>query len=153
MSKLRLILERQNTDLKQTLGTMYVVNDADRIQFSCWSLELPDLDNKSNISRIPAGNYNISKRWSKKFGHHMIVKNVEGRKYILIHGGNTYLDTRGCILVGNDLAYVNEDSHIDVINSKKTLADILDLIEETTTLMIVENEHEEESSTLIQSKS
>jgi len=148
----KLILERQNADYKQTLGTMFVVNEEDRIQFSCWGLELPDLENKSNVSRIPKGKYDILKRWSKKFGHHLIVENVENRKYILIHSGNTYLDTRGCILVGSDLADINKDSHMDVINSKDTLKKLLELLPNKTTLMIVENEHEAAVSTAIKAK-
>jgi len=148
----KLIMERQNADEKQTLGRLYVVNAADRIQFSCWSLELPDLNNKSNVSRIPAGSYVVQKRWSKKFAHHLIVKDVDGRQYILFHKGNTYHDTRGCILVGNDLADINSDRHLDVINSADTMEEILALLPAKTTLLIAENAHEDDKSILIEGK-
>jgi hypothetical protein len=148
----KLILERQNADYKQTLGTMYVVNEEDRIQFSCWALELPDLKNKSNVSRIPMGAYVIKKRWSKKFKHHLIVEGVDKRSFILIHSGNTYHDTRGCILVGDDLADINKDAHMDVLNSKATLQLLLDLLPAKTSLMIVENEHEAVVSTAYKEK-
>jgi len=138
----KVILERQNADLVQTLGTFYIVNEADRIQFKCWALELPSLKNIRNKSRIPAGNYELIKRWSKKFGDHLFIKDVENRSFILVHSGNTYLDTRGCILVGDDLGYVNRDSHLDVLHSKDTLEEILKLLPKKTTIMIVENEHE-----------
>lgn len=139
----RVILERQNADLVQTLGTLYIVNEADRIQYKCWALELPSRKNQRNISRIPVGTYDLIKRWSKKFGNHLIIKDVSNRSFILIHSGNTYLDTRGCILVGNDLGYINRDSHLDVLNSKDTLKEILEYLPEKTSIMIVENEHEE----------
>ena len=59
-------------------------------------------------TRIPAGNYTLSLRYSPKFsprptyGHEMItVNNVPGFTGILFHKGNTEADTSGCILVGN----------------------------------------------------
>lgn len=148
--KYRLILERQNADEVQTLGTMYVVNEADRIQFKCWSLELIDKHNKRNISRIPAGNYKVVKRWSKKFKDHLHVLDVDGRSMILIHVGNTYADTRGCILVGNDLGYIDGNEHLDVLNSRDTLDQILELLGKNSSIMVLdftpeETEKEEET--------
>jgi hypothetical protein len=139
----RIIIERQNADLVQTLGTLYIVDDADVIQFKCWSLELPARDNKTNISRIPAGTYPVVKRWSKKYGNHLHINDVEGRSMILIHPGNTFLHTKGCILVGNDLGYINGDEHLDVLNSKVTMNEILKLMPAKSEIMIVENELED----------
>ena len=139
----RIIIERQNADLVQTLGTLYIVNDADRIQFKCWSLELPARNNTTNISRIPAGTYPLVKRWSKKYGDHLYIQDVDGRKMILIHPGNTFLDTRGCVLVGNDLGYINGDKHLDLLNSKDTMKEILKLMPAKSEIMIVENELED----------
>lgn len=142
--KYRFILERQNADVVQTLGTLYIVNDQDRIQFKCWSLELPPRNNQKRISSIDAGSYKVVRRWSKKYGNHFHIQDVDGRTLILIHPGNTYLDTQGCILVGNDLGFVNSDEHLDLLNSKDTFAEILKLIDYSTTIMVIENEHEEE---------
>jgi hypothetical protein len=141
--KFSLILERQNADSVQTLGTMYVVNEGDRIQYKCWALELPPRKNKKMISSIPIGSYDVVKRWSKKYGNHLYIKDVKNRSFILIHSGNTYLHTKGCILVGNDLGFVNQDEHLDVLNSKVTLKKLLELLPEKTRIMIVENEHED----------
>ncbi len=142
--KYRFILERQNADAVQTLGTLYIVNESDRIQFKCWSLELPPLKNLKMKSSVPAGEYKVVRRWSQKYGNHFHVLDIEDRSLILIHPGNTYLDTKGCILVGNDLGYVNNDSHLDLLNSKDTMAKLLELIDYSTTILIVENEAEEE---------
>lgn len=125
---MKIIIERYSNDSKQTLGRLYVCENEKNVLFSCYCLELPDLGNANNISRIPEGTYVGKKRWSKKYKNHIHVTNVVNRKYILIHPGNTYKDTRGCILVGDDIKDINKDSHLDVISSKITMKKILELL-------------------------
>jgi hypothetical protein len=65
----------------------------------CLTLENLWLKNERNISCIPTGKYEIKYSWSKKFNKFMwAIDNVPGREGILIHRGNTYKDTSGCIL-------------------------------------------------------
>jgi len=59
------------------------------------TLELPWRNNQQDISCIPAGNY-----YCRKFRQVFQVINVPGRKDILIHKGNLDIETKGCILVG-----------------------------------------------------
>jgi hypothetical protein len=47
--------------------------------------------------------------------------NVPDRSMILIHAGNYFSQTQGCILVGSDFMDVNQDNFRDVVESKKTL--------------------------------
>jgi hypothetical protein len=64
----------------------------------CNTIELPDLGNIAGKSCIPEGNYEIEKRWSFRFGWHLLIKNVPGRKYILFHSANDALkELKGCI--------------------------------------------------------
>lgn len=119
---------------------MYVCKDDNTILFSCYCLELPDLKNKNSISRIPSGTYIGKKRWSSKYKDHLHITNVINRRYILIHPGNTYKDTRGCILVGKDLRDINNDSHLDLVNSKATLKKILPMLQNTFNIEIYELE-------------
>lgn len=50
---------------------------------------------------IPAGLYQCTSHQSPKFGQELIMlRDVPGRAYILIHAGNAAKDTQGCILVG-----------------------------------------------------
>lgn len=56
-------------------------------------------------TRIPAGSYPVtlahSPKFSPKYGHDMIsIEGVPFFSSILIHPGNTELDTAGCLLVG-----------------------------------------------------
>lgn len=125
---MNLILESTDDDGVQTLGQLFVVNDANEIQFTCRTLELSWKDNKKRVSCIPEGTYKVMKHKSPKFGACFWLKDVPNRSGILIHPGNFHTQILGCILVGDDLAYVNKDSRLDVINSSLTLKKLLKLM-------------------------
>ena len=80
-------------------------------KYQCNTLELPteDLDGKDKTGErgyaIPYGEYKIKKRFSPKFKRYVlwITKNSTfNSRYILVHAGNTVVDTEGCILVGEN---------------------------------------------------
>ncbi len=67
-------------------------------KFLCHTIELPWNDNKRNISCIPEGVYEVEPRFSKRFKHHLILKDVKGRSFILFHPANDALkELQGCI--------------------------------------------------------
>jgi len=75
----------------------------------CATLEPADRDNKPSISCIPAGQYDV-KRWqSPKFGATWQVRNVPSRDYILFHAGNIMENTEGCILLGQYIDKLRDD--------------------------------------------
>lgn len=64
----------------------------------CSSIELPWLENKKRVSCILEGRYELTKRYSQRFGWHLLVNNVVNRDYILIHAYNDALkESKGCI--------------------------------------------------------
>ena len=64
----------------------------------CYSIELPWHNNQNKISCIPEGRYELTKRFSQRFGQHLLVNNVVNRDYILIHAFNEALkESKGCI--------------------------------------------------------
>jgi hypothetical protein len=74
-------------------GVLYANNS-----FQCYTIELPWEDNIPQHSCIPEGRYELKKRYSTKFGQHLLVENVKGRALILIHPANDALkELRGCI--------------------------------------------------------
>jgi len=83
--------------------------------FSCKSFELPWKNNAPNISCIPTGSYVCQPRYSKKYGRHYHITNVDGRSWILTHSGNLAGDinqgfkshTAGCILLGKYFGKLN----------------------------------------------
>ena len=97
-----LIIRDQFTD-KSTLGKLYLNGE-----FYGHTLELSWQDNKKNVSCIPKGVYDVSKRHPEESAsykyQHLLVENVPDRNYILFHIGNYPKDTNGCILLGNTRA-------------------------------------------------
>ncbi len=109
-------LTRTSATTKQTLGDLIVYKDGAEI-FTCKTLELPWKNNERNSSCIPVGSYNAVKRFSPKYKNHFHLTNVPGRSMILIHIGNFYTQTEGCILVGTGHADIDADGHLDVVQS------------------------------------
>jgi hypothetical protein len=71
------------------------------------TLELPWLDNQPTHSCIPLGTYTCRRVQSPHFGETFEITGVEGRNHVLFHKGNTTVDTKGCVLIGesyNDLS-------------------------------------------------
>jgi hypothetical protein len=67
-------------------------------RFFGFTIELPSKNNLKNKSCIPEGIYEIIPRFSKRFQHHIILKNVKGRSLILFHPANdAQKDLSGCI--------------------------------------------------------
>lgn len=64
----------------------------------CFTIELPWKDNTRKKSCIPEGIYGLVKRYSVKFGWHMMLTDVKDRSLILIHPANNALkELMGCI--------------------------------------------------------
>ena len=77
-------------------GTNGALFNSDK--FLCHTIELPWNDNKRNTSCIPEGTYEVEPRFSKRFKHHLILKDVKGRSFILFHPANDALkELQGCI--------------------------------------------------------
>jgi hypothetical protein len=90
-------IRRNQSSDKQTLGEMTVTDDNGEIIFSCKTLELPWKDNQQNVSCIPTGTYNVTRRYSERFKNHFHIQDVPNRTFILIHPGNYYTQIRGCV--------------------------------------------------------
>ena len=96
---INLLLIRDEFTDKSTLGKLFLNGE-----MFCQTLELPYLDNQRSISCIPEGEYKVRLRTAKESSSrdylHLLVQDVKGRSYILVHIGNFPRDTKGCILVG-----------------------------------------------------
>lgn len=64
----------------------------------CYSIELAWRKNQRFISCIPEGRYELAKRFSARFGWHIVVEGVPGRSSILFHPANhAQVELKGCI--------------------------------------------------------
>jgi len=114
------------------VGTWGKLYDGDR--FVCYTLERPWLNNKPNISCVPAGNYAVKPIVSPRFGetyylHSLNDKGVRlhgpaTRTHILIHKGNLVSHTQGCIIVGNKFGVLKGVRA--VLHSGVTFNDLMD---------------------------
>ena len=92
--KVRLV--RIQSDHRGVLGLLYVDGQA-----VCHTLERPWVDNKRNVSCIPAGTYPVRKRFSPKFQRELYeVRDVPDRTHIMFHAGNWITNSLGCIMPG-----------------------------------------------------
>lgn len=110
------------------------------------TVELPWRENRSNVSCIPAGEYQCSIVRSPRFGRVFHVRDVPGRSAILIHAGNFAGDEKrgwrtnsyGCILPG--LRAGRLGSQEAVLCSRAAVSELLWALDEKPfTLVIQEN--------------
>lgn len=133
---LKAILLRLHSDDKQTLGVLSIYEALNKV-FECKTLELSWVENERRVSCIPQGVYFVDPRTSEKFGNHFIVQGVPRRDAILLHPGNTYRDTEGCILCGYDYADMDNDGHLDVIKSRFVFDRLVQVAREGFLLTVV----------------
>ena len=104
--------------------------------FKCFTLELPWRNNMRSVSCVPAGAYLATKYTSPSKGNVLLLRDVPERSYIEIHAGNFTSNTRGCILVGDSIKFLNADGIPDVTGSKRTLAKLLKLASNDNVVVI-----------------
>lgn len=136
-------LMRLRSDDQGTLGSLLAPNG-----FTCLCMELPDRDNRQNISRIPAGEYRCTWHHSPRFGWVYWVRNVPGRSAVLIHPGNLAGDvakgfkthSHGCLLLGKYVGKLGRQRAVLV--SRPTLREFSSAMDKRDfTLKIMEAEN------------
>lgn len=120
---MEILVERKWKKPNYTIGVMSIdgkrfcetLEDVDRNLNSSMTVEQIKAIKKSNETAIPTGTYKITlDTFSPRFGNKSFYKkvcggklprilNIKGFDGVLIHCGNTNLDTSGCILVGRNL--------------------------------------------------
>ncbi len=114
---------------EETLSSLYVFNGEFQA-FKCKGLEPAWLDNQRGKSCIKEDTYWVVKEATSP-GHpypHFRVEDKHGRKNVLWHGGNYYSDSQACYLPGSSFGDRNKDGVLDVLNSRKTLQTLYDML-------------------------
>ena len=106
---------REGSQVGGTLGKLRALVDGNEV-FKCYTLEDPVRDKKVwGDTAIPAGTYTVKTRFSNRFKKDLPgIENVPGFEGVLIHGGNTKIDTHGCILVGTQLQALAPNPRIGI---------------------------------------
>lgn len=127
-----MIIKRIFESEKETLGILTIGS------FRCFTLELPYLENKRNVSCIPEGDYEYFKRVSPSRGLEVIqLRDVPNRSFIQIHPGNYTKQIQGCILPGLMIKDINLDSVFDVGNSTQAFDKIMALAGDSGVLTVM----------------
>lgn len=99
---MEILVERYSSGANDTLSNVYIdgVKECVAIEDEFRSVKV------KGETRVDDGRYKLALRWSPKFSseynHEMIwVTDVPKFEYILVHWGNTDLDSDGCLIVGS----------------------------------------------------
>ncbi|WLQ13320.1 DUF5675 family protein [Hahella aquimaris] len=105
-------------------------------------LERPWLDNRPNVSCIPAGVYEatfMERSSSGKYRNVYWLRDVPNRTGILIHHGNVVADTRGCLLIGDRRGWLAGERA--VLNSRSALRVFVELLNREPMRLAIQGEH------------
>lgn len=139
---MQLVLERKWKKPNYTIGILYidgkrfceVIEDTDRNLDNSMTIEQIKAIKKPGVTAIPRGTYDITLNIvSPKFGNKPYFKkvcngklprllNVKGFDGVLIHTGNTQLDSYGCLICGENKVKGK------VINSKITFEKLYSIL-------------------------
>ena len=133
----KLVLTRLSSDHTCTLG-MLSVYDGLQKQAELRTLEPPWYNNATGKSCIPEGKYQVRPRSTQGRGDHLILIDVQGRSFILIHSGNFPADSTGCVLVGMRFSDLDSDGKLDISASREALHILTSLVQEPAMLTIVD---------------
>lgn len=124
-------IERFKHQDKQTLGWL----TAEGKTFAC--LELAWKDNDNQVSCIPPGSYPYVKQKNHpKFGQVLRLEGVPARAGVLVHSGNYFTHSLGCVLVGQSHLDINKDGYLDVTGSKAAIAALIESVADKGTIHV-----------------
>ncbi|NDV20004.1 hypothetical protein GO013_11280 [Pseudodesulfovibrio sp. JC047] len=120
----KMFIKRDICDELASLGELFIVDDLGERKVLC-TLENPWLDNQTNISCIPVGDYICRCVISPKYGETFEIVGVEGRTHILFHWGNFVENTDGCVLLG-----LTREEYVPAVwNSRAAHAQFMEMLE------------------------
>jgi len=118
---------------------VFIVNS----KMMCTTLEPADLENRKNVSSIPAQQYICERYSSEKYPDTFQIMNVPGRTRVLIHPGNTITHTNGCILLAQHVGLLNVGGAVSrgILNSGKTFRAFMALMSGADRFHLTIKEH------------
>ncbi len=99
---MKIEIVRNSINSKSITGELYVDG-----KYICKTLEKPDNNNAKDNSAIPEGNYGGILRYDHHDKWRIEFTGTGPRTHVQIHIGNTPDDTKGCVLVGEEVDTAN----------------------------------------------
>jgi hypothetical protein len=101
----------------------YILEDIDRGLYTGMSIEEIRCIKIPERTAIPVGRYRVDITYSNRFKRKMMILiGVPGFAGIRVHGGNTHLNTEGCLLPGKKYGIENGDY---MVGTSRVAADAL----------------------------
>lgn len=117
--------------------TMGMIQVSGVPHFPIYTLENPWLDNRQIVSCIPADSYVCEPFSGTKYKKVWQVMGVPGRSAILLHHGNTEVDTNGCILLGMSAGEIKGSPA--VLESRKAIEYFRSIIGNKSFILIIKD--------------
>lgn len=134
-----IIIRHKVTD-NYSLGRCYIKHEDGCTDEIGVSLERGWQDNKSNISCVPVGNYELKLEYSPRFEKSLWeLKGVPNRSECKFHAANYWRQLNGCIALGNDFDYVDDDEDLDITHSRDTMEFFHDKMSGNTARVVIKN--------------
>lgn len=116
------LITRFKGDKDHTLGFCFIKDEDMTLEYLGCTLERGFLDNKKNVSCVPAGIYNLKLEYSPKFETNLWeLYGVPNRSECKFHVANYWHQLNGCIALGDKHLDIDNDGVLDVTNSRLTL--------------------------------
>jgi len=132
------ILLRNSQTSKQITGTLLLYDGWGNLLSMLRTIETPIITRDTVLPFLPKGKYNCIHHKSERYAKCVQIQGVAEFPLLLIHMGNYYWQSGGCMLIGQELRQLEQDSLADVVNSFPALTELLDTTFETFNLTIVE---------------
>ena len=134
------IIQRHRVTDNYSLGRCYIKHENGNVDPIGVSLERGWQDNKSNISCVPVGNYELKLEYSPKFEKSLWeLKGVPGRSECKFHAANFWRQLNGCIALGVDFDYIDGDDDLDITSSRDTMEFFHDKMEGNEARVVIKN--------------
>lgn len=135
----RATLVREQENNLQIIGTLLIYDGFGNLLTTLRSLELADKSNKIHESCIPLGKYDCEQYISQKYGRAVRVLDVERRTAIAIHVGNYHWQTKGCLLMGQEIRDIDNNGLVDVAKSMAAMRELYETCFEVFQLTVIKS--------------
>ena len=134
------IIFRHKVTDNYSLGVCYIIMEDNTLHFVGVTMERGWQDNKSNISCVPEGVYDLRLEMSGHFKTELWeLYGVPGRSECKFHVANYWKQLNGCIAFGRNFEDIDHDGDLDTKSSGTVLKEFHALMRGKTAKLTIRN--------------